>query len=410
MSYDFDTVIDRRGTSSLKYDGAALRLSDPSLDLLPLWVADMDFVLPSEIKERYEQIVTPNVYGYTFAGDEYCEAVCGWLSRRWGWQVEGRWLVQTPGVVFALGCAVQSLTDPGDAIIVQQPVYHPFSHVVLNNGRTLVNSELVLKDGRYEIDFDDFESKVKENDVKLFILCNPHNPVGRAWSESELRRLGQICLENGVVVVSDEIHGDFNWTEDGHCCFANLGDKFAQNSVVCTAPSKTFNIAGFQASNIVIPNPDLRTRFKGVMEKFGMHGISMPAMAMTRACYEAGGQWLAELRNYLMENLSFMKDYLSEFVPEVCVLDLEATYLPWLDCSGLTQVCRNAGYLEEDQSFFQNQDALDSFVKREAGLWLDPGTMFGSQSPQFERINIACPRSTLKKALDLLSEAVARYR
>lgn len=412
MPYDFDSIIDRKGTDCLKYDGGRLRLPerDRDLDLLPLWVADMDFALPPEVMNQFGETMERGVFGYTFAGDEYKDSVRRWLERRWGWHVDSSWMIQTPGVVFALACAIQAFTEKGDSVIIQQPVYYPFADMTIRNGRNLVNSELVFENGRYSIDFEDFERKVERENVKLFILCNPHNPVGRAWAKNELIQLGEICLKHDVIVVSDEIHGDFVWVDEGHCPFANLSSEFAQNSVICTSPSKTFNIAGMQASNIIIPNKKMRKSFAGSMGKIGLHGISLPALAMVRACYDQGEAWLDHLKSYLMENLAFLNDYCTQRIPELQVLPLEATYLPWIDCSGMEEACRNAGYLEEGQSFASNQEALDEFMKRESGLWLDAGTMFGDRCPQFERINIACPRATLTKALDRWEKALRRAR
>lgn len=389
MHYDFDTIRERRGTNCIKYDMASA--SKGRDDLLPLWVADMDFALPEEVVSRIRSAVDRGIFGYTFAGDDYFAAVQGWFAQRHGWTPEREWLVTTPGVVPALGMAVQALTDPGDAVLVQQPVYYPFSQMIEKNGRVLIDSELVYADGRYAIAFDDFERQIAENDVKLFILCSPHNPVGRVWGEDELRRLGQICLDHGVLVVSDEIHADLTFPGHRHSVFASIDEHFARNCIVCTAASKTFNLAGLQTSNVFIPNPEIRERFAAAKERLGIFDPNELGLVATRAAYEAGGPWHDQMVEYLQGNLDFARTYLRERIPQVKLVEPEGTYLLWLDCSQL-------GIPDGE---------LDDFFLQKAHLWLDAGTMFGQHSAQFERMNIACPRATLRQALTQLEGAVA---
>lgn len=390
MGYDFDTVPDRRGTDCEKYDaGMHMKGRD---DLLPLWVADMDFALPNEVLDDIRDVVNRGIFGYGFAGDAYFDAVEGWFASRHNWTIERSWITQTPGVVFALGVALQAFTKPGDAVLIQQPVYYPFAQLIEANDRTLVNSELVLENGRYHIDFDDFEKKVRESSVKAFILCSPHNPVGRVWTAEELEQLGNICRRHNVLVIADEIHADFTYPGYTHHVFPTVDAAFAENCVVCTAPSKTFNIAGLQVANIVIQNEDLRRRYRAVLGKLGYLGTNMIALTACRSAYEHGGPWLEELKEYLANNLAFVREFLAARIPEVKLIEPEGTYLVWLDCTELGL----------------SPEGLEDLIVDKAHLWLDTGSMFGSQSAQFERINIACPRATLEQAMEQWEAAVAK--
>lgn len=389
MRYDFDKVTDRRGTNCLKYDFAAERGKPEGI--LPLWVADMDFPTAPEILERLHQTVNHGIFGYSEGKDDYFAAVSGWYRKQFGWEVKRNWLVKTPGVVFAIAAAIRAFTEEGDAVLLQQPVYYPFSEVIRDNRRVLVNSPLKLTEGHYEIDFADVEKKIAENKVKLFLLCSPHNPVGRVWEEWELRKLGDLCLKYKVLVVSDEIHSDFVWPGHSHRVFASLSPEYADITVTCTAPSKTFNLAGLQASNIFISNHDLKQRFKKAIAQTGYSQLNLMGLKACQAAYESGEDWLLQLKEYLLENLVFVREYLRENLPEISLIEPEGTYLIWLDFRGL-------GLTEKERE--------DLIVNR-AGLWLDSGAMFGADGEGFERINIACPRATLQKALDQLRNALA---
>lgn len=392
MTYDFDRVIERRGTNSEKWDcGPQLKGRD---DLLPLWVADMDFALPDEVLDDMHTAVNRGVFGYGFAGAAYYESVLAWYSDRFDWTVERSWLTQTPGVVFALGIALQAFTDPGDAVLIQQPVYYPFAQLIESNGRKLVDSPLVYEQGRYRIDFDDFEKKITSSRVKAFILCSPHNPVGRVWAHDELERIGRICRAHDVLVISDEIHADFTYPGHRHHVFPTVDPSFSEHCVVCTAPSKTFNIAGLQIANIVIPNEELRGRYRKVLERIGYFGASPFSLEACRSCYTHGGPWLDELKDYLAQNLSFLRDFLRERMPEIALVEPQGTYLAWLDCSGLS--------LDDAR--------LEKLMVDDARVWLDSGSMFGPCSGQFERVNIACPRATLERALEQMESAVGKLR
>ncbi len=390
MKYNFDEIIDRRNTDCLKYDFAAER-GKPE-DVLPLWVADMDFRTAPGIIERATADAKFGIYGYTEGRDDYFQTVAAWYRNYFDWQVEKDWLVKTPGVVFAIANAVRALTDKDDAVMIQQPVYYPFSAVIRDNGRMLVNNELVLRDGHYEIDFEDFEQKIIAHKVKLFVLCSPHNPVGRVWTEEELRRIGDICLKHDVKVVSDEIHSDFVYEGRKHHVFTTVNPDLQEISIICTAPSKTFNLAGLQVSNIFIPNEKIRQAFRQQMSAVGYQEVNMIGLHACQAAYETGREWLEELKVYLRGNLDYARDFLANNLPQIKLIEPEGTYLLWLDCRGL-------GLPEE---------RLEHMIVQEAKLWLDAGAIFGAAGEGFERINMACPRAVLSEALERLRRAVEK--
>lgn len=386
--YDFETIIERRGTGSLKWDAWSRR--GHAADDLPLWVADMDFkTVPAAIEALTER-AAHGVFGYSMAPDGYYEAVQAWFERRHGWRPEREWFVMTPGVVFALAMVVTSFTQPGDSVIIQPPVYYPFRMMIEDNGRKMVTSPLLYEGGRYTMDFEGFERELEKSGAKLFILCNPHNPVGRAWTEDELRRIGDICLRHNVVVVADEIHADFARAGHVHVPYASLGERYAKSAVVCTAPSKTFNLAGLQLSNIFIPNPDLRAAFRRTLDRTGYDEPSVFGVVATQACYEQGGEWLDELKGVLDENYAVLEAAVSR-MPGVKLVPLESTYLPWLDCRGLGL----------------NDDELKRLVENDAKLWLDMGTMFGPEGAGFVRVNLASPKAMIEDACSRLERAVA---
>lgn len=386
--YDFDAVIDRRGTNSLKYDFAAER-GRPA-DVLPLWVADMDFRAPPCVLEALQEAVAHGIFGYSETKEDYAEAVAGWFGRRFGWRPQAEWLVKTPGVVYALAMAVRALTEPGDCVLIQPPVYYPFYEVVRDNGRRLVTNELVYADGRYTIDFADFEQKLAGQKVKLFLLCSPHNPVGRVWTRDELARMGELCRRYGVYVVSDEIHCDFAFPEHPHTLFPDACPGLADRTILCTAPSKSFNLAGLQVSNIFIPDAKLRARFTKEIARSGYSQLNALGLTACKAAYQGGEEWLDACRRYLRGNLDFLRGYLRAELPRLRLVEPEGTYFAWLDCSGLGLP----------------QAELNRFVAEEAKLWLDAGHIFGHGAGQFQRMVLACPRTTLKRALRQLETAV----
>ena len=392
MPVDFDTVPNRRGTNCFKYDFAR-EMGMPE-DVLPLWVADMDFPTAPAVLERIHALAEHGIFGYTGVKDAYFSAVHNWYAQRFGWETQRSWLVTTPGVVFAIAIAIRAFTQKGDAILIQQPVYYPFANKVTENDRQLVVNPLVLKNGRYEMDFADMERKIADNHVKMLLLCSPHNPVGRVWTKEELLRVGEICQKHGVLVVSDEIHADFTYAGHTHRVFASVKSEFADFTITCTAPSKTFNLAGLQNSNIFIPNRQLRHAYKKELSACGCGGTNCMGMAACQAAYEAGADWLEQLKQYLAGNLAYVRQFLREKLPDIALVEPEGTYLVWLDL-------RKLGLTEQQQR---------QLIVQDAKLWLDTGTLFGQGGEGFERINIACPRATIEQAMQRLERAVHKTR
>ena len=392
-TYNFDKIINRKGTNCLKYDYAVER-GKPA-DVLPLWVADMDFTVSEEITKSLHAAVDHGIYGYTQPKDAYYNAITNWMEKNHNWKTKREWIMKTPGVVFALGAAVKAFTKPGDAVF-QNPVYYPFTNIIRDNDRRVIDNTLVYEKrvtegkSQYSIDYEDFERKIVQEHIKLFILCNPHNPVGRVWTREELQQLGEICLRHHVIVVSDEIHNDFVYPGFEHTVFANVDPRFTEFTVTCTAPSKTFNLAGLQISNIFISNETLREAFQKEIDKTGYDEPNALGAVACEAAYRGGQEWLDQLRAYLLENLNFLRAYLQEKLPQIHLVEPEGTYLVWLDCSEL-------GISGKE---------LDQFIVEKAGLWLDGGAMFGPSGADFQRVNIACPRATLELALDKLKAAV----
>ena len=388
--YDFDRLTDRYGTNSLKYDFAVER-GYPA-DVLPLWVADMDFPAPEPVLDALRRAVDHGIFGYSDVKADYYEAAAAWFEQRFAWRPRPEWLVRTPGVVFAAAMAVRGLTEPGDGVLIQPPVYYPFYSVIRDNDRRIVENELIYRDGRYTIDFEDFERKLVEEKVRLFLLCSPHNPVGRVWTLEELRRLGGLCQKHGVWVVSDEIHCDFTYPGHPHHIFPKAVPELADRTVVCTAPSKTFNLAGLQASNIWIPGEEARRRFVREINRCGYSQLNGLGLVACKAAYTEGAEWLEQCWAYLRGNLDFLREFLAARIPQIRLVEPEGTYFAWLDCSGLGL----------------SREALDDLVIREAKLWLDAGHIFGASGSQFQRVVLACPRATLRQALERLEQAVAR--
>jgi cystathionine beta-lyase len=388
--YDFDKVTDRRGTSSLKYDfGMERRRRD---DLLPLWVADMDFKLPDEILDDIKARVDHGIFGYTDPKEDYQKAVSNWYSKRHGFEVEEDWNTVVPGIVYAIAIAVRAFTQPGESVIIQEPVYYPFRETIELNKRKVVNNQLVYKDGHYEIDFEDFEKKVVEENVKLFLLCSPHNPAGRVWTKEELIKLGDICERNNVTIFADEIHSDFVFKGYEHTPFITLGEKYTKNLILGTSPSKTFNIAGLQIANIIIPNESVRYKFRNENDAGGYSQCNAIGLTATKSCYEKGGEWVDELIAYLEGNLDYIRSFIKEKLPKVKLIEPEGTYLIWLDFADA----------------FGNYRDLRKFIEDEAKLWLDGGVIFGRETALFERINIASPRSIIEQAMEQLYAAYSR--
>ncbi len=387
MKFNFDEPIDRKDTLSIKYDFHRERMPE---NVIPLWVADMDFRTVPAVIEALEKAVLHGIYGYSSAKEEYYEAVSSWFRSRFDWNPDSSWLILTSGVVYAIATAVRTFTNAGDAIIIQPPVYHPFSRYVLINNRKLVTNPLILKNGRYEIDFDDFERKIRQERVKMFILCSPHNPVGRVWTREELIRLGDICVKYGVLVISDEIHSDFTYYGKKHTVFGSLKPEFRESSIICTAPTKTFNLAGLQVSNIFIANKKLRDDYLAEISRSASGHVGTMGLIACQAAYAHGAEWLDALKKYLEGNIEFVRSFLSARLPKIKLIEPQGTYLLWLDFRQLNM----------------SEEEREEFLIQKAGIWLSKGTIFGREGTGFERMNIASPRLILKKALLQLERAL----
>ena len=386
--YDFDVVHDRRNTDCIKWDFGVQRKGRD--DLLPLWVADMDFKLPDEVIKDITDRAEQGIFGYTDPGDKYRNTVRDWYLRRHGFTIDGKDIIVTPGVVYAIAIAIRAFTKPGDTIIIQQPVYYPFQETIKLNGRKMVNNQLIYRDGRYEIDFEDFEKKIIDNDVKMFLLCSPHNPVGRVWTRGELTRLGEICARHDVYVFADEIHSDFVYPGHKHNSFITLDESLTGKLILGTSASKTFNLAGLQVANIILKDKDMFSSFARENAAAGYSQPNALGMVATMSVYQKGEEWLDELIGYLQGNLDYVRNFLKEKLPKVKLIEPEGTYLIWLDFSEITS----------------DHKELEKLIVDGARLWLDPGIIFGRETSLFERINIACPRSTVKQAMEQLCEAI----
>lgn len=384
---DFDEIIDRRGTSCLKYDFAAERGRPEGV--LPFWVADMDFRAPQPVLDELSHRVQHGIFGYTDPKDSYKQVLLDWFRTHHEWSPSAEALVITPGVVFAICMAVRAFTNPGDGVLLQQPVYYPFTEAITDNGRRLVNSPLIEKNGRYAIDFADFEQKIIAEKVKLFLLCSPHNPVGRVWTKEELQRIAAICQRHDVLILADEIHHEFIRKGFSHTVLASLSPEIANRVITCTSPSKAFNLAGLQISNIFIENARLRARFQKEITAAGYSQPNSLGLFAAQAAYAHGGPWLRELLAYLEKNYAKTKEFLARELPKIRLIEPEGTYLLWLDFS----------------AYGLSDEKLDELITEKAHLWLDSGHIFGPAGSGFQRINIACPWKTLEKGLSQLAAA-----
>ncbi|TVX98341.1 MalY/PatB family protein [Cohnella terricola] len=387
MKYDFDRRIDRTGTASYKWDQSEKLFG--SKDILPLWVADMDFEAPREVVEAVTRRAEKGIYGYTARPQSYYDAIVGWLSRRHGWTIQQEWISSSPGVVPALSVMVQAFTEPGDGIILQSPVYYPFYDVIKMNGRTIVDNPLILQDGRYTMDYELLERQARDG-AKMLLLCSPHNPGGRVWTREELEKVGEICAKYGVLVVADEIHHDLVFSGHKHTPYASLSDTWAQNSVTCIAPSKTFNLAGLQSAAVIIPNADIRRKYNELLKTLSIHMETYFGLTATEVSYTFGDEWLDQLLVYLEGNLQALLEFMRERLPEVKIIKPEGTYLVWMDCSAISN---------------QPQE-LKQLMFNKAGVAFSEGSVFGKQGAGYLRVNIACPRSLLLEALDKFAKAV----
>ena len=379
--FDFDTITDRSNTNAIKYDLAEKR--NKPLDAISLWVADMDFKTAPCIQKALAEKAAHGIFGYSRPDSRYYNALRNWFLTEHNFEIKDEWVVNTPGVSYAFATAIRALTEEGDAVLITRPVYYPFSNVINNQNRKLVNSALVLKNGHYEIDYEDFENKIISEKVKVFLFCSPHNPGGRVWTKEELEKISEICLKHNVIVVSDEIHSDITFENHKHTVFASISDETRENSIICTAPSKTFNLAGLQFSNIIIPNEKLRSKFTKEMDRTGYDEPSLMGIVAATAAYSEGKEWFEAAKAYIWNNILFAEKLVSEKCPKIKVLKPEGSYLLWMDFS----------------AFNLSDSQINDKILNKAKVWLDGGIMFGPEGKNFQRINCATPRAILEKAL-----------
>lgn len=388
--HDFDKELNRKNTSSIKWSFIKEYIGVE--EAISLWVADMDFETVPEIKLRLAERAEHGIYGYTQRTENYYSELIKWFAKRQNFKIKKEWITHSNGVVSAIFNIIYALSVEGDGVIIQPPVYHPFARVITQTNRKILSNPLVLRDRRYEIDFESLENILKSKEAKLLLLCNPHNPVGRVFTYEELERIGNLCTKHDVIVISDEIHSDFIYKEYNFVPFASISEKLEQNSIICTAPSKTFNLAGLSTSNIIIPNKILKGLYDTYCESRGLKSFNIFGALASETAYQYGEPWLIELLDYLEENKDFASSYLETYLPEVTVIQPEGTYFLWVDL-------RNLGYTKEK---------LEYFLVKEAKIWLNQGYIFGVEGEGFARINIACQKSTLEEALARLYQAIKK--
>lgn len=384
MKYEFDILTDRRGSGSYKWDGIDRD------DILPLWVADMDFMASRPILDALEKRVRHGIFGYTRVPDTYYQAIVNWFGRRHGWKIDKDWIIYTTGVVPAISAIIKAFTSPGDKVLIQTPVYNCFFSSIRNNGCTAAENMLLLsagKDGqpgRYTVDFDDLEKKASDPSVKVMLLCNPHNPAGRVWTRDELTRIGEICFRNDVIVVADEIHCELVISDHAYIPFASISEEFSRRSITCISPSKAFNIAGLQIANIVAEDPLYRARIDKAININEVCDVNPFGPAALISAYNESEDWLLQLLEYIKGNWEYMKEFCAKNLPDFPLVELEGTYLAWMDCRSLGMPSEQ---IEED-------------LIQKTGLWLNAGSMYGKDGEGFMRWNLACQRSRLEDALE----------
>ena len=384
MKYNFDEIIPRRGTNSYKWDSAG------DADVLPMWVADMDFRTAPPVVEALRKRVEHGIFGYVRVPDAYYAAVTNWFARRHDWQIEKEWIIYTTGVVPALSAVIKALTAPGDKVMVQTPVYNCFFSSIRNNGCGMIANPLIYRNGTYQIDFADLEQKAADPSVKVLLLCNPHNPAGRVWTKQELTRIGDICIRNNVWVVADEIHCELVFPGHTYIPFASISQEFLMHSVTCTSPSKAFNLAGLQIANIISADTDIRTKIDKAININEVCDVNPFGVEALMAAYNDGDEWVEELKQYLFANYNYLRVYFEEYLPEFPVATLEGTYLVWADCSVLNQ---------------SSDETVKTLLEKEK-LWVNEGSLYGEAGEGFIRINIACPRQQLIEGLNRLRRAL----
>ncbi len=400
MRYDFDQLHPRQNTASIKWDfapdgeprpvGADPLAAD---ELLPMWLADMDFPTPQPVIETLINRMRHGIIGYTQPTDAYFQAIINWMQRRHHWQIQRDWIVTTPGVMQSINVIIQTFTKPGERVIIQPPVFRPFANSVENNGRVLVYNPLRCQGGRYLMDFDDLAAKAGDPQTRMIILCSPHNPVGRVWSHDELRQLGQICLQHDLLIVSDEIHADLTYSWATFSTFGTVDERFNDRLFLCYSASKTFNLPGLRTSLTIVPNDSLRQQFlvawRNLNELFGVNTFGTLAL---QTAFEQGEEWLEQLMAYLEDNYLYLKTYLDLRLPQLQIIRPEALYLVWIDFRVLGL----------------SSETLKQLLYDEAKVWLESGSDFGTEGDGFLRINIACPRAILATALDRIRHTVER--
>lgn len=384
--FDFQTP--RTSADSIKFNRRAM--AKPS-DVIPMWVADMDFRVPPAVTQKLVECAEHSIFGYYHTGSAYDVALCDWFRNRHNFQTLPGWNVQMPNVLFGITAAIGALSLENDAVMICQPVYHPFAHLIPAAKRKLVVHELRLKDGAYYIDFNAFEEDIKKNDVKLLLFCSPHNPIGRVWSKAELMQVAEICVKYGVLILSDEIHCDLILPGNTHTMFASLNDEVADRVVTFTAPTKTFNLAGLQNANAFIRNQKLRKAVEAQCQQTGYHQINTMGAVAAQAAYTHGKEWLEALLNYLQGNVDYLRQSLKELNGGISLIEPQGTYLMWLDCRSLKLA----------------DPELDDFFINKAKIWMNSGESFGAGGSGFMRMNIACPRVTLQKAMENLKRALS---
>lgn len=389
MKYDFDTVLDRSSNFAAKYDELGKKFGKD--DLIALWVADMDFKVANPIIEAIQSRAAQGIFGYTSRPDSYFQAIQQWLKNKHEWTTDTQLMIHCPGVVPSLSLLIQHFTQPGDNIIIQPPVYYPFFDVVKNNGRTLLENPLKLVNGQYEMDYDHLESLAKSG-AKMLLLCSPHNPIGRVWRKDELVRLGEICLAHGIVIIADEIHSDLVFSGHKHTPFATISEEFRKNTYTCIAPSKTFNLAGLQASITIFPNANDRNKFDEILGNLDIRRNNCFSLVASEAAYRYGDEWLQQVKEYIEGNFSFIQDFCKKNIPQIHPNFPEGTYLVWIDCRELGM----------------DKDELHNFMINEAKLALDDGYWFGDAYAGYMRLNAACPRSIIAQALERWQNAIEK--
>ena len=388
----FDTYVERRGSRSIKWDGCNAKFGvDPSVEMLPMWIADMDFPAPAEVVEATVERAKHGVYGYVInRPDSFVQSIVSWIRRRYGWEVKPEWIVFTPGVIPGFNIAYQMFTDPGDGVIVQTPIYYPFMDGVRNNGRTMVVNQLQENDGYYTMNFEELEQQVKDPANKILIMANPHNPTGRCWTREELEKLGNLCADNDVLLICDEIHADLIMAGAKHCSMGTLPEKIRQNTIFHYAPSKTFNLAGLQTAFAVIPNDAIRAKFEQGQTANRIINMNWFGQVALEVAYDQCEDYVTDLCDYVNANMDYMAAYLEENLPQLKMRKSEGTYMVWVDFRG-------TGMTTEE---------IEHFIAHKAHIGVDMGTWFGPGGEGWLRFNLACPRCLVEKAMEMLTQAL----